>query len=167
MKSHLILFLAVTCAATAPASIEEKPKRPGWPDADYPAFVASLEKATLVVFDYGDGRKAFVTESKWIEAFRSVLASSPGKADAYCFCISYPLMEFIAEGKTVISTIELTHGNKVRFAANSQSGDFILPAQDYQALVKLMRAVQPEAVGKPAKPAPEKPKVDLEAAKPR
>jgi hypothetical protein len=167
MKPHLILLLATVCVDTALASIEEKPKRPGWPDAEYPAFVTALEKASLVVFDFDDGRKAFVTERKWIEAFLGILTSSAGKADAYCFCISPPHMKFMTEDGTVLSSIQLTHSNKVRFSGEKQSGDFILPADDHKALVKLMLAVKPVTVEKPKLPIPEKPKLDLETVKPR
>lgn len=130
-----------------------KPRGLGWPTADYATFSAFSGKAEMAIFDFGNGKKAFIKDPAWLDAFQKQLASTTGKPDAYCFCIAYPIVRLVSGEKELVA-IELTHGNKIRFFANGGSGDFIIPAADYDVLKTLMRVVFPSAIGFPKTPAP-------------
>ena len=144
--------MALSAAARASDTARPKLGAPGWPTADYATFSALGVKAEMAVFDFGNGKKSFITDPAWLATFHTQLASTTGKPDSYCFCVSYPIVRLVSGEKELIA-IELTHGNKIRFFANVGSGDFIIPAADYDTLMKLERAALPSAIGFPKTPA--------------
>jgi len=155
MRQHALISLLAMVVTSRALSAGEvalpKPRGLGWPTADYATFSALSTKAEMAVFDFGNGKKAFVKDPAWLDAFQKQLASTTGKPDAYCFCISYPIVRLVSGEKELVA-IELTHGNKIRFFGNGNSGDFIIPAVDYDTLVKLERAAVPAAIGFPKLP---------------
>ncbi len=156
MRPLALIFALALAVSSVPLHAGDvalsKPPVPGWPTADYATFSAFSVKAEMAVFDFGNGKKAFIKDPAWLEAFQKQLASTTGKPDAYCFCIAYPIVRLVSGEKELVA-IELTHGNKIRFFANGGSGDFIIPAADYDTLIKLERAALPSAIGFPKTPA--------------
>jgi hypothetical protein len=155
MKFMKLLFLWVAHSGSGLASdiARPKPHAPGWPTADYTTFAALVAKAEMAIFDFGNGKKAFVRDREWLAAFQQQLVSTTGKHDAYCFCVAYPIVRLVSGEKELVA-IELTHDNKVRFFAPGSSGDFIIPPADHETLRKLERAAVPAAIGFPKLPPP-------------
>lgn len=148
----LFLFAALWVSAQASETVLPKPRALGWPTADYATLSTLGVKAEMAVFDFGNGKKAFIKDPAWLTAFQTQLASTTGKPGAYCFCIAYPIVRLVCGEKELVA-IELTHSNKIRFLAGESSGDFIIPAVDYDTLVKLERAAIPSAIEFPKTPA--------------
>lgn len=152
-----LLRFAVLCAVLSGAlqasvTAPPKPPPPGWPTADYSTLAAFSLKAELAVFDFGDGKKAFITDSAWLAAFQKQLAAATGKPDSYCFCVAYPIVHLLSGDKELVA-IELTHSNKIRFFSAGGNGDFILSPADHETLRKLERTAIPSAVAFPKLPA--------------
>jgi hypothetical protein len=151
----LFLFWFVGLAALgAHASVASRPNppRPGWPTADYRTLANLAAEAEIAVFDFGSSKKkAFIKDRTWLAAFQQQLHSSSGKPDAYCFCVSYPIVRLMKGDQELVS-IQLTHGHKIRFLGAAGSGDFILSPGDYETLLKIERAAFPAAMEFPRPP---------------
>jgi hypothetical protein len=150
---RLLRFAAIAAllAGVLQASVTAPPKPPppGWPTEPYATFVARLSEVDLVVFEFDRGAKLFVTERAWLDAFKTGLATDQAKPEAYCFCVSEPLMKLYAKDKLLCS-FQLTHDQKVRFGAN----DFVVPAKTYDTLLELCRIALKNERYAPAKKSP-------------
>jgi hypothetical protein len=125
-----VAFLNTLCG-----EVTSRP-RPGWPTTDYKTVDRKLEEATLVVITYFDGSKVIVGDGKWIEELKHLLAEAGGKPTSYCFCISYPTVTFLTKDGP-IATMELPHGNKLRFHGDFFSGDFEIDPKIAMAIAAL------------------------------
>lgn len=144
----LFLFAALNCvAANASITVPLKPPQPGLPTESYATFAERCRAVDLVVFEFRGDRKIFMRDPAWLDAFKTALASSEGKPDAPCFCISEPAIKLYSKDRLLCS-FELPHDNKVRFSGS----DFIVPAETQQTLTKLIAiAMKNERYAPPTK----------------
>lgn len=158
----LAILLATTVLSPALRASDvarPKPTPPGWPTESFAVISGRCRGADLAVFEFGS-RKIFVTERAWLDAFDAALATDHAKPDAYCFCISDPVLKLYAKNQ-FLGRVELTHDSKIRFTG----GDFIVPADTHVALRKLWAiAMKIESYAPPKKSAKHSapPRVELQ-----
>lgn len=140
---------------TALADVPAPPRPPGWPTTDYKTIVADLDQTTFVVVDYGNGTKAIVSDQVWLAEFKRLLAGATGKPANLCFCVNHPQIAFLTKGRQ-LATLELPHGEKLRFAGPSYSGDFEVDKKVVRAIAELAMSQHANALPKnpsvPTKP---------------
>ena len=119
---RICLVAVLLLPAVLRAGVQAAP-RPGWPTTDYKTVLARLNQTTFVVITYFDRSKAIVADSQWLERLKQLLAAADGKPASYCFCINYPQIELLNQAGPIAS-MEVPHGNKLRFSGETFSGDF-------------------------------------------
>ena len=131
--------------------------RAGRPTTDYKTVLVGLNQTTFAVITYYDGSKAIVADSQWLERLKQLLAATDGEPASYCFCINYPQIELLNQAGRIAS-MEVPHGNKLRFFGKEFSGDFEVDPKIAKAIVVLamdQRANAEPLVRKaPSKPEP-------------
>lgn len=157
MNLPAAIRLALVLALVAPVHAGTPAVRPpGWPTHSLAEMVSFLTEAEGAVFDFGDAKSiVIVKDPAWLAAVLEVLRTTEGRPDAYCFCITRPIIQLIAKDRPVAS-IQLTHGHKVRISGEVFSGDFIVRPADYEALRGLLRTALPARVTWPKPPPPHK-----------
>lgn len=123
--SHLSLVLGLTLAPVVRASVpavRATITAPG-PNLDYAMLVKDIDQATFAVIYYYDGTKTVVSDPEWMGMVKRLIDGADGKPDSTCFCINFPQVVFAnKEGK--IASLEVPHGNKLRFGGNLYAGDY-------------------------------------------
>jgi hypothetical protein len=128
----VIALVASPSPLSAGVNAPLQPPPPGWPTERYATYVDRCAAVDLVVFEFFKGKKIFVTDRAWIEAFQAALKADQAKPTAYCFCISEPTTKLYAKDRPVCS-FEISHERTIRFDA----GNFVIPAESYTTLLKL------------------------------
>ena len=151
-----LLWLALVPIALH-ADLVVAPKPPGWPTTDYQTIAADLSQVTFVAIDYGNGTTAIVADPVWLEKFKPLLANANGKPANRCFCINHPQITLLTKDRK-LATLEVPHGEKLRFRSESYSGDFQVDPKTAKAIVVLAMSQRANAFTKkskiPAKPEP-------------
>lgn len=150
-----LVFLPATIRASVTSV--PRPQKPGWPSESYASLVARYKDADLAVFEYRGGKKTFLAERAWLDAFKAALVTDSAQPAAYCFCVNVPLLKLYAKDK-LLGTFELPHDDKVRFGVN----DFTVPAETRETLVQLFRLALKDQGYSPPKLPPHAPPVQVD-----
>lgn len=142
--ARICLLVVLFLPAGLRAGVQAIP-RPGWPTADYKTVLASLNQTTFAVIYYYDGSKVIVADSQWLERLKQLLAAADGKPASYCFCINYPQIELLTKAGP-FATMEVPHGNKLRFFGREFSGDFGVDPKIAKAILDLAMEQRTNAV---------------------
>lgn len=123
---------------------------PGRPTADYATILTRLNQTEFVVITYSEDSKAIVADHEWLARLKQLFTAADGKPSSYCFCINYPQIELLTKDGP-FATLEVPHGQKLRFFGKEFSGDFVVNPKIAKAIDDLAMEQRVNAVTKPNK----------------